>query len=158
MHALHYPGVGHMPVVSSGCATLVCRCGQGSATIKACCVRNSTRTGTPVSDETLKYWQSFVGMILNVRLWVLRGCESLLGRLQRCIVVVNGTHTRTPYTNTVHTTQGYFERRMSWFPLERLQLERAFTTGQAERPDVVAESARIVFTTLEVIAPQFPSM
>lgn len=47
---------------------------------------------------------------------------------------------------------------MSWFPIERLQLERAFTTGQAERPDVVAESARIVFTTLEVIAPQFPSM
>lgn len=52
----------------------------------------------------------------------------------------------------------YFEKRMSWFPTDRLMLERSFTTGAPQKPELVAESARIVFTTLEVIAPQFPSM
>ncbi|PNH06887.1 hypothetical protein TSOC_006682, partial [Tetrabaena socialis] len=45
---------------------------------------------------------------------------------------------------------GYFERRMAWFPLDRLQLELAAVQ------ELVAERARVVYTTLEQVCPQFP--
>lgn len=99
----------------------------------------------------MAYWRSFVSMILNVRPQALAPHTLLFATLTHAVVCLIPILALVP-------SQGYFERRMSWFPIERLQLERAFTTGQSERPDVVAESARIVFTTLEVIAPQFPSM
>ncbi|KAG2423223.1 hypothetical protein HXX76_015480 [Chlamydomonas incerta] len=50
---------------------------------------------------------------------------------------------------------GYFERRMAWYPLDRLQLELAAVQGRSMPQEVVAEHARIVFTTLEQVYPQF---
>lgn len=53
--------------------------------------------------------------------------------------------------------QGYMEKRWAWFPIDRLQMELTAVTGRTERPHVVAEWARVVHTTLEQVAPQFPS-
>lgn len=52
----------------------------------------------------------------------------------------------------------YFEQRMSWYPIDRLQTEMSLSTGSFGEPSLVAERARIVFATLESVAPQFPSM
>eukprot|EP00775_Hariotina_reticulata_P002409 gene2409-2713_t len=53
---------------------------------------------------------------------------------------------------------GYFNRRLAWFPIERLQLELAAVQGVAVPPHDVAEWARIVYTVLEKVHPQFPAM
>lgn len=53
--------------------------------------------------------------------------------------------------------KGYMEKRWAWFPIDRLQMELTAVTGRTERPHVVAEWARVVHTTLEQVAPQFPS-
>ncbi|GLC65370.1 hypothetical protein PLESTF_000285900 [Pleodorina starrii] len=50
---------------------------------------------------------------------------------------------------------GYFERRMAWFPLDRLQLELSAVQGRSLPPELVAERARVVYTTLEQVYPQF---
>ncbi|KAG2427709.1 hypothetical protein HYH02_014540 [Chlamydomonas schloesseri] len=50
---------------------------------------------------------------------------------------------------------GYFERRMAWYPLDRLALELSAVQGRSLPQEVVAEHARIVFTTLEKVYPQF---
>ena len=52
----------------------------------------------------------------------------------------------------------YFEKRWAWYPIDRLQMEMSLVTGRSERPALVAERARMVYTTLERVAPQFPSM
>ncbi len=49
------------------------------------------------------------------------------------------------------------EKRWAWTPIDRLQMELTAVTGRTERPHVVAEWARVVHTTLEQVAPQFPS-
>lgn len=60
---------------------------------------------------------------------------------------------------TTMIVTGYYEKRMAWFPLDRLQLELAATRGSAAPPpDAVAEMARIVYSTLEIIYPIFPSI
>ncbi|KAF5836588.1 hypothetical protein DUNSADRAFT_5705 [Dunaliella salina] len=51
----------------------------------------------------------------------------------------------------------YFERRMAWFPIDRLSMELAASQDLVETHDRVAERARIVFTVLETVYPQFPS-
>ncbi|DBA74855.1 hypothetical protein WJX79_005459 [Trebouxia sp. C0005] len=53
--------------------------------------------------------------------------------------------------------KGYMEKRWAWTPIDRLQMELTAVTGRTERPHVVAEWARVVHTTLEQVAPQFPS-
>lgn len=50
---------------------------------------------------------------------------------------------------------GYFEQRMAWFPLERLTLELSAVQDLALPPELVAERARVVFTVLEHVYPQF---
>lgn len=52
----------------------------------------------------------------------------------------------------------YFEKGMAWVPIDRLQLEQTVMMGESEAPAIVAEKARIVFTTLETVAPQFPTL
>lgn len=52
---------------------------------------------------------------------------------------------------------GYFNRRMAWFPIDRLQMELLAVQGLAAAPHDVAEWARIVYTVLEKVHPQFPS-
>ncbi|GMH33722.1 hypothetical protein BSKO_01556 [Bryopsis sp. KO-2023] len=51
----------------------------------------------------------------------------------------------------------YFNKRMSWYPVDRLQAEMSLSTGRCEELALVAERARIVYTTLEAVAPQFPT-
>ena len=53
--------------------------------------------------------------------------------------------------------KGYIEKRWAWTPIDRLQMELSAVTGRNERPHIVAEWARVVHTTLEQVAPQFPS-
>lgn len=48
----------------------------------------------------------------------------------------------------------YFVKRMAWFPIDRLQLEQQVSCNEVDPPSIVAERARIVFTTLRFIAPQ----
>ncbi|XP_023643582.1 uncharacterized protein LOC17894025 [Capsella rubella] len=50
----------------------------------------------------------------------------------------------------------YFIRGMAWLPVKTLQLEQMAVTGQAEEPSVVASRMRLVFSTLEVVSPQWP--
>ncbi len=51
----------------------------------------------------------------------------------------------------------HFSLRLArWFPIEKLQLEQSLSLGKADPPAIVAERARIVFTTLQMVAPQFP--
>ncbi|XP_059438071.1 uncharacterized protein LOC132170928 [Corylus avellana] len=50
----------------------------------------------------------------------------------------------------------YFLRGMAWLPVKTLQLEQMAVAGQAEEPSVVASRMRLVFSTLEVVSPQWP--
>jgi hypothetical protein len=53
--------------------------------------------------------------------------------------------------------EAYFNRRMAWFPIERLQLELSAVQDLSAAPHDVAEWARIVYTVLEKVHPQSPS-
>ncbi|XP_041026858.1 uncharacterized protein LOC121267042 [Juglans microcarpa x Juglans regia] len=50
----------------------------------------------------------------------------------------------------------YFLRGMAWLPVKTLQLEQMAVEGQAEEPSIVASRMRLVFSTLEVVSPQWP--
>ncbi|CAN8284449.1 unnamed protein product [Cochlearia groenlandica] len=50
----------------------------------------------------------------------------------------------------------YYIKGMAWLPVKTLQLEQMAVTGQAEEPSVVASRMRLVFSTLEVVSPQWP--
>ncbi|OIS99404.1 PREDICTED: uncharacterized protein LOC109231044 [Nicotiana attenuata] len=50
----------------------------------------------------------------------------------------------------------YFVRGMAWLPVKTLQLEQMAVAGHAEEPSLVASRMRLVFTTLEVVSPQWP--
>ncbi|GAB2298888.1 hypothetical protein Dimus_032966 [Dionaea muscipula] len=52
----------------------------------------------------------------------------------------------------------YFMRGMAWLPVKTLQLEQMAVAGHAEEPSVVASRMRLVFSTLEVISPQWPQV
>jgi hypothetical protein len=51
---------------------------------------------------------------------------------------------------------GYVNRRLAWFPIERLQMELLAVQDLAAAPHDVSEWARIVYTVLEAVAPQLP--
>lgn len=50
----------------------------------------------------------------------------------------------------------YFLRGMAWLPVKTLQLEQMAVAGRSEEPSVVASRMRLVFSTLEVVSPQWP--
>ncbi|PKA49382.1 hypothetical protein AXF42_Ash014284 [Apostasia shenzhenica] len=50
----------------------------------------------------------------------------------------------------------YYRKGMAWLPVKTLQLEQMAVMGAAEEPSVVASRMRLVFTTLEVVSPQWP--
>ncbi|KAJ3673308.1 hypothetical protein LUZ60_006682 [Juncus effusus] len=50
----------------------------------------------------------------------------------------------------------YYLRGMAWLPVKTLQLEQTAVMGIAEEPSVVASRMRLVFSTLEVVSPQWP--
>ncbi|OVA03395.1 hypothetical protein BVC80_205g25 [Macleaya cordata] len=50
----------------------------------------------------------------------------------------------------------YYIRGMAWLPVKTLQLEQMAVVGTAEEPSVVASRMRLVFSTLEVVSPQWP--
>ncbi|KAL9452138.1 hypothetical protein AB3S75_008018 [Citrus x aurantiifolia] len=50
----------------------------------------------------------------------------------------------------------YYVRGMAWLPVKTLQLEQMAVVGCAEEPSVVASRMRLVFSTLEVVSPQWP--
>ncbi|MEW5305164.1 MAG: hypothetical protein WDW38_002053 [Sanguina aurantia] len=54
-----------------------------------------------------------------------------------------------------HIVNAYFEKRMAWYPLDRLQLELAAHGRGHEAREVIAERARLVYTVLEHVCPQF---
>lgn len=51
--------------------------------------------------------------------------------------------------------RAYFEQRMAAYPLDRLHMELA-ASGRLEADVTVAEWSRLVFETLNTVAPQFP--
>ncbi|KAJ4793506.1 orotidine 5'-phosphate decarboxylase [Rhynchospora pubera] len=50
----------------------------------------------------------------------------------------------------------YYMRGMAWLPVKTLQLEQMAVMGSAEEPSVVASRMQLVFSTLEVVSPQWP--
>ncbi|XP_022142161.1 uncharacterized protein LOC111012348 isoform X2 [Momordica charantia] len=52
----------------------------------------------------------------------------------------------------------YYVRGMAWLPVKTLQLEQMAVVGRAEEPSVVASRMRLVFSTLEVVSPQWPKV
>ncbi|KAL9243503.1 hypothetical protein vseg_017380 [Gypsophila vaccaria] len=52
--------------------------------------------------------------------------------------------------------KAYYVRGMAWLPVKPLQLEQMAVGGHAEEPSVVASRMRLVFSTLEVVSPQWP--
>ncbi|KAK1324906.1 hypothetical protein QJS10_CPA01g00861 [Acorus calamus] len=50
----------------------------------------------------------------------------------------------------------YYVKGMAWLPVKTLQLEQLAVTGGAEEPALVASRMRLVFSTLEVVSPQWP--
>ncbi|XP_010278631.1 PREDICTED: uncharacterized protein LOC104612759 [Nelumbo nucifera] len=50
----------------------------------------------------------------------------------------------------------YYMKGMAWLPVKTLQLEQMAVIGRAEEPSVVASRMRLVFSTLEVVSPQWP--
>lgn len=52
----------------------------------------------------------------------------------------------------------YYVRGMAWLPVKTLQLEQLAVSGCSEEPSVVASRMRLVFSTLEVVSPQWPKV
>lgn len=52
----------------------------------------------------------------------------------------------------------YYVRGMAWLPVNTLQLEQMAVVGRAEEPSVVASRMLLVFSTLEVVSPQWPKV
>ncbi|WVZ60519.1 hypothetical protein U9M48_010529 [Paspalum notatum var. saurae] len=50
----------------------------------------------------------------------------------------------------------YYVKGMAWLPVKTLQLEQMAVTGNSEEPSVVASRMQLVFSTLEVVSPQWP--
>ncbi|CAN6457461.1 unnamed protein product [Victoria cruziana] len=50
----------------------------------------------------------------------------------------------------------YFIKGMAWLPVKTLQLEQLAVMGTAEAPSIVASRMQLVFSTLEVVSPQWP--
>ncbi|XP_006650571.1 uncharacterized protein LOC102714273 [Oryza brachyantha] len=50
----------------------------------------------------------------------------------------------------------YYTKGMAWLPVKTLQLEQMAVMGSSEEPSVVASRMQIVFSTLEVVSPQWP--
>ncbi|KAI7758235.1 hypothetical protein M8C21_018757 [Ambrosia artemisiifolia] len=50
----------------------------------------------------------------------------------------------------------YYLRGMAWLPVKTLQMEQMAVVGRSEEPSVVASRMRLVFSTLEVVSPQWP--
>jgi len=50
----------------------------------------------------------------------------------------------------------YYTKGMAWLPVKTLQLEQMAVTGSSEEPSVVASRMQLVFSTLEVVSPQWP--
>ncbi|GFP90178.1 hypothetical protein PHJA_001161700, partial [Phtheirospermum japonicum] len=50
----------------------------------------------------------------------------------------------------------YYMRGMAWLPVKTLQMEQMAVMGRAEEPSLVASRMRLVFSTLEVVSPQWP--
>lgn len=50
----------------------------------------------------------------------------------------------------------YYIKGMAWLPVKTLQLEQMAVVGCAEEPSIVASRMQLVFTTLEVVSPQWP--
>ncbi|KAF6173291.1 hypothetical protein GIB67_026986 [Kingdonia uniflora] len=50
----------------------------------------------------------------------------------------------------------YYIKGMAWLPVKTLQLEQMAVVGSAEEPSVVSSRMRLVFSTLEVVSPQWP--
>ncbi|XP_072990940.1 uncharacterized protein [Typha latifolia] len=50
----------------------------------------------------------------------------------------------------------YYIRGMAWLPVKTLQLEQMAVIGRSEEPSVVASRMILVFSTLEVVSPQWP--
>ncbi|KAK2992486.1 hypothetical protein RJ640_005633, partial [Escallonia rubra] len=50
----------------------------------------------------------------------------------------------------------YYVRGMAWLPVKTLQLEQMAVIGHAEEPSLVASRMRLIFSTLEVVSPQWP--
>lgn len=50
----------------------------------------------------------------------------------------------------------YYLRGMAWLPVKTLQLEQMAVVGRSEEPSVVASRMRLIFSTLEVVSPQWP--
>ncbi|XP_058753753.1 uncharacterized protein LOC131626932 [Vicia villosa] len=52
----------------------------------------------------------------------------------------------------------YFMKGMAWLPVKTLQLEQTVVMDEAEKPSVVASRMQLVFSTLEVVSPQWPKV
>ena len=50
----------------------------------------------------------------------------------------------------------YYTKGMAWLPVKTLQLEQMAVTGSSEEPSLVASRMQLVFSTLEVVSPQWP--
>ncbi|KAI3849080.1 hypothetical protein MKX03_011523 [Papaver bracteatum] len=50
----------------------------------------------------------------------------------------------------------YYVKGMAWLPVKTLQLEQMAVVGHSEEPSVVASRMQLVFSTLEVVSPQWP--
>ncbi|XP_050214047.1 uncharacterized protein LOC126665325 [Mercurialis annua] len=50
----------------------------------------------------------------------------------------------------------YYVKGMAWLPVKTLQLEQMAVVGYAEEPSIVASRMRLVFSTLEIVSPQWP--
>lgn len=50
----------------------------------------------------------------------------------------------------------YYTKGMAWLPVKTLQLEQMAVMGSSEEPAVVASRMQLVFSTLEVVSPQWP--
>ncbi|CAJ2649484.1 uncharacterized protein LOC123907408 isoform X2 [Trifolium pratense] len=52
----------------------------------------------------------------------------------------------------------YFMKGMAWLPVKTLQLEQTAVMGEAEKPSVVASRMQLIFSTLEIVSPQWPKV
>jgi len=52
----------------------------------------------------------------------------------------------------------YYTKGMAWLPVKTLQLEQMAVMGSSEEPSVVASRMQLVFSTLEVVSPQWPKV
>ncbi|EAZ28553.1 hypothetical protein OsJ_12538 [Oryza sativa Japonica Group] len=112
--------------------------------------------------STKSHWQDMKLYVRECILWLSIVFITILCTPQPTII--RWSTTPPVSADVLHQWKGfcalianaYYTKGMAWLPVKTLQLEQMAVTGSSEEPSVVASRMQLVFSTLEVVSPQWP--